>query len=41
MELKHTNLNGEIVLENKLNHVQLLFLIVKIEGTWGDSRDFF
>jgi len=26
MEVKHTNFKGEIILKNKLNHVQLLFL---------------
>jgi len=30
MELECTNSNGEIVLAKKLNHMELLFLIVKI-----------
>jgi len=30
MELKRTNPNGDIVLESKLNHVELIFLIVRI-----------
>jgi len=42
MKLKHANSYGEIVLERKLNHMQLLVLIiVKIELKNGFNTLFF
>jgi len=42
MELKHSNSNGEIVLESKLNHVELFFWkVVKLQIEMNPTTYFF